>query len=138
MDLYPTLADLTGMKKPSHLDGRSLLPQIMNPETNTSPVVTSYKFDWAETPVIGHAVRSMHFRYIYYPEINLEELYDHRSDPKEWDNIAYKKQNKSIIREHRKTLLELLPDHKWKGGSPDGYTIDSDGNVRKDNFISTF
>jgi hypothetical protein len=28
-------------------------------------------------------------RYIYYPEINLEELYDHENDPKEWDNIAY-------------------------------------------------
>ncbi len=27
----------------------------------------------------------------YYPNINLEELYDHDNDPNEWDNVTYKK-----------------------------------------------
>jgi len=136
MDLYPTLVDLTGFDKPSHLDGRSLLPQIKDPNTRTSPVMTSYQFTWTEQPITGHAVRSIRYRYIYYPEINLEELYDHEVDPKEWDNIAYKKENKGIIEEHRKVMLDMLPQLTWREGSPDGYSIDKDGNVRKDNFES--
>lgn len=136
MDLYPTLVDLTGFEKPSHLDGNSLLPQINDPTTKTSPVISSYKFDWAEQQIVGHAVRSIRYRYIYYPDINLEELYDHEIDPNEWDNIAYKKGSKKIIEEHRKVLLEMLPQITWRNGNPDGYSIDGEGNVIKDNFES--
>ena len=89
MDLYPTLVDLTGFDKPPHLDGNSLLPQINDATTETSPVISGYRFEWSEQPIIGHAARSKQYRYIYYPEINLEELYDHENDPNEWDNIAY-------------------------------------------------
>jgi arylsulfatase A-like enzyme len=32
MDLYPTMVDLTGFDKLSHLDGKSLLPQIKDPD----------------------------------------------------------------------------------------------------------
>jgi hypothetical protein len=77
-------------------------------------------------------------RYIYYPEINLEELYDHENDPNEWDNIAYKEGNKKIIEEHRNVLLDMLPQLTWREGPPDGYSIDTDGNVRSDNFESYY
>jgi len=137
MDLYPTLADLTGFDPPSHLDGKSLVPQIKDPKAETSPVITSYKFGNPKEPGIsGHAVRSMRFRYIYYPEINLEELYDHEHDPNEWDNIAYKKANSQVIEEHRKVLLEMLPQITWKNGPPEGYSVDQNGNVKKNNFES--
>jgi arylsulfatase A-like enzyme len=136
MDIYPTLVDLTGFEKPSHLDGKSLVPQIKDPEAGTSPVITSYRFTYPEQRIIGHAVRSMRYRYIYYPAINLEELYDHEIDPNEWDNIAYKAGNEGIIEEHRKVLLEMLPQLTWKESPPDGYTIDAEGNLRNDHFES--
>ena len=134
MDLYPTLVDLAGFDRPSHLDGNSLVPQIVDPDSETSPVITSYQF--GRTKIIGHAVRSMRYRYIYYPQINLEELYDHETDPNEWDNAAYKQSNREIVDQHRKALLDMLPDLSWTAGSPDGYTIDANGNVRKDDFVS--
>jgi hypothetical protein len=78
----------------------------------------------------------MRYRYIYYPEINLEELYDHKNDPNEWANIAYKEGNTQVIDDHRKVLLEMLPQMVWKEGQPVGYSIDNDGNVKKNNFES--
>lgn len=131
MDIYPTLADLAGFNLSSHLDGHSLVPQIKNPDAETSPVITSYRFSWTKQPVTGHAVRSLRYRYIYYPEINLEELYDHETDPHEWNNIAYRKKNKSVIDEHRNYLLNMLPQLTWKNSDPDGYTTDKNGNIRK-------
>ncbi len=138
MDLYPTLVELSGFEQPPHLDGRSLKPQLNDPDLVTRPVVTSYKFDWADHPVIGHAVRSKDFRYIYYPGINLEELYDHRNDPHEWDNIAYKKNSSAIIKQHRDVLKELIPDIKWQNSSPAGYTVDNHGNIRMNHFKSIY
>ncbi|MFC4993388.1 hypothetical protein [Rubritalea tangerina] len=35
----------------------------------------------------NHTVRSKHFRYIRYQD-GSEELYDHRSDPHEWNNLV--------------------------------------------------
>ena len=131
MDLYPTLVDLAGFEPPAHLDGRSLVPQIRDPEAETKPVVSSYQFSWAEDKVVGHAVRSKRHRYIYYPKIKLEELYDHETDPKEWDNIAYKAESKPVIEKHRQALLEMLPDLEWAGGEPIGYSIDTEGRVRR-------
>jgi hypothetical protein len=92
-------------------------------------------FSWADSKVIGHAVRSLRYRYIYYPEINLEELYDHQNDPKEWTNIAYKKVNRDIIVKHRSELLKLLPGLVWPAGGPAGYTIDTEEYVHKTDFI---
>jgi arylsulfatase A-like enzyme len=129
MDIYPTLAELTGFDLPSHLDGQSLLPQIKDPNVSTSPVISSYRFTWREQAITGHAVRSIRYRYIYYPEINLEELYDHENDPNEWHNIAYKAGNREIITEHREVLLDMLPQLTWTTGDPVGYSIDTDGDV---------
>ena len=137
MDLYPTLVDLAGFEAPTHLDGNSLLPQLKDPNTKTSPVISSYKFSYKKKEAVtGHAVRSMRYRYIYYPEINLEELYDHENDQNEWNNIAYKEGNTQVIDDHRKALLDMLPQMLWKEGQPEGYTIDKDGNVKMNNFES--
>lgn len=129
MDIYPTLVELTGFEKPTHLDGNSLVPQIKNPTTPTTPVITSYQFSWTKKPFAGHAVRSKNYRYIYYPDLGLEELYDHETDPNEWYNIAYKKENIKIIIKHREVLLEMLPDLTWDSEVPNGYKIGLNGDI---------
>ena len=98
MDIYPTLAELAGFDVPPHVDGTSLVPLMKNPAATHGPVVTSYRMAanpaWhlgpAFEPQVGHAVRSMNYRYIYYPGSGLEELYDHQAESSEWDNVAYK------------------------------------------------
>ncbi len=135
MDMYPTLAEACGFSLPAHLDGKSLIDCIKNGKER-GPVVSSYRFSWTTEPTEGHAVRSARYRYIYYPTIGLEELYDHETDPNEWKNIAYRQENQQIVEAHRETLLKLLPDLSWTDALPLGYSIDEDGNVTKDNFQS--
>ncbi len=135
MDLYPTLVELTGFDLPGHLDGRSLVPQLKDPQTETDAVISSYMFSWTSEPVIGHAVRSKRYRYIYYPEVNLEELYDHQTDAQEWTNIAYRDQNRVIIESHRQVLLEMLPELSWSNELPEGYEVDAAGNITKTDFL---
>jgi hypothetical protein len=83
----------------------------------------------------GYTIRTNRYRYIYYPFINLEELYDHDIDKNEWDNIAYKPASKNIIKEHRKLLSDQVPNLNWKNEDPKGYILTKDGNVRKKDYI---
>ncbi|NNJ26380.1 Choline-sulfatase [Planctomycetes bacterium LzC2] len=81
LDIYPTLVELCGLPANSHLEGVSLVPQLADPLTSRErPAITSSYFD-------NHSVRSRDWRLIVYDDAS-EELYDHRSDPDEFHNLA--------------------------------------------------
>ncbi len=83
MTIYPTLAELTGLPEPKH-SGKSMVPLLENPDApwDTPAIMTYMKGN--------HAVRFGPYRYIFYADGG-EELYDHRSDPYEWINLAENK-----------------------------------------------
>lgn len=142
LDIYPTLAELTGMKAPATCDGESLAGLIKGKTKTHGAPVTAYNFDRGSRVAYykmdtgpAYAVRTADYRYIYYPTIGLEELYDHRSDPNEFDNIAYKASMKTVVEAHRKLVLQRVPSLTWNGQAPRGYTVRPDGTVHKDNFI---
>ena len=95
LDLYPTLTDLCGLPAEPHrplggpdLDGFSMRPFLEDPS----------RISWDGPPVCLTAIRDVdenpHFsvcsgRYRYTQCSNgEEELYDHRTDPNEWTNLA--------------------------------------------------
>jgi arylsulfatase A-like enzyme len=81
LDLYPTLAELSGLPLPPELEGRSLRPLLEDPDASWDrPVLTTFGR-------LNHAIRSERWRYIRY-ENGSEELYDHDADPMEWTNLA--------------------------------------------------
>lgn len=81
LDVYPTLIDLAGHAERPELEGESLVPFLKNPGKETGrAVVTTYGQN-------NHGVRSRNWRYIRYHD-GSEELYDHRTDPDEYHNIA--------------------------------------------------
>lgn len=137
LDIYPTLADLVGDEIPDHLDGQSLVPLLRNPDAERGPVISSYNFSWTDDPEVGHAVRSERYRYIYYTDSGLEELYDHRTDPHEWENIAYREENRAIVERHRQLLQDLIPGLSWDDTVPDGFEVEEDGTIRKVGFVPT-
>jgi arylsulfatase A-like enzyme len=90
LDLYPTLAELAGLTPPAGLEGESLAPWLApNPAPRTSrPIAT-----WGAG---NHSVRAEHWRYTRYRD-GSEELYDHRSDPRERDNLARRSGSRGVI-----------------------------------------
>lgn len=101
VDVYPTLLELCGVEQQADLEGRSLVPLLNDPTgADSAP--------WYSLTTHGrnnHAVRSKDFRYIRYAD-GSEELYDHRTDPEEYQNLAGKSEMSSILAELRGQLPE--------------------------------
>ena len=86
VDIYPTLCDLAGLPKPTHLQGRSLKPMLDDPAAKGRQLAISTMVA-PHTQQRGHSLRTDAFRYIAW-EGGEELLYDLRSDPDELHNLA--------------------------------------------------
>jgi iduronate 2-sulfatase len=104
VDLFPTLAELCGIKAPDNLQGQSLAAMLKDPSAAGR--------GWALTQVVGgggmqnkrtfgFSLRTPRWRYTEWDEGRLgRELYDHDADPRELTNLASDPQ-------HTKTVAEL-------------------------------
>ena len=102
LSIYPTLIDLCGLPENPALEGISFRPLLKNLDARWNHVAIS---------TLGqnnHAIRDVHWRYIRYGD-GKEELYDHRSDPNEWTNLAFgnlEPAHAEVIRRLREHLPE--------------------------------
>ena len=81
LSIYPTLIDLCGLTENADIEGVSL-----------RPLVDNLNAPWEHVAITtlgqnNHAVRDERWRYIHYAD-GSEELYDHQTDPNEWNNLA--------------------------------------------------
>ncbi|HIM29102.1 MAG TPA: iduronate-2-sulfatase [Planctomycetes bacterium] len=103
MNIYPTLNDLCQLSAPKNpkgqkLAGLSMRTLLADPTAAWErPALTTYGQN-------NHSLRGEHFRYIRYAD-GSEELYDHRTDPMEFTNLA-KKQDLSDV---KKRFAKWLP-----------------------------
>lgn len=98
LDLYPTLVDLCNLPENPRLEGISLVPQLNDPATQRhQPAITSSYFG-------NHSVRSKYWRLISY-ENGSKELYDHRNDPGEYNNLADDSSHQKI----KEALVQWVP-----------------------------
>ena len=86
LDIYPTLAELAGLKPPPGLMGKSLKPLLDNPTAPwDKPAFTQV---WRGT-YAGYSVRTERYRYMQWDEGKKgEQLYDYQTDPGELHNLA--------------------------------------------------
>ncbi len=85
VDFYPTLADLSGLTVPDYVQGVSLLPSLK--EATAKPrtsALTQYNN--------GYSIRVDRYRFTQWGNGGSEgsELYDHKNDPAEMNNLAGK------------------------------------------------
>lgn len=101
IDLYPTLVELCGVPGRRELAGNSLVPLLKNPESEwPHPSITTYLPG-------NHALRTERWRYIRYQD-GAEELYDHETDPDEWDNLASDPDHRPVVEELSAQLEALV------------------------------
>ena len=100
IDIYPTLIALTGTPGKGGLDGLSLVPQLKNASTpRQRPAVTTHNQR-------NHAVRTKEWRFISYGD-GTKELYDLKSDPDEWHNVANDPKNAAVIEDLSRWLPQI-------------------------------
>jgi iduronate 2-sulfatase len=85
LDVYPTLADLTGLKAPPGLEGKSLLPLMKSDTSEPGAHAFSmiYHYDAAtDTDVVGRSVQTATCRYTEWANARSDrEIYFSDSDP---------------------------------------------------------
>ncbi len=100
VDIYPTLASLTELEAPNHLQGMSLQDLLKHPDRlgrkkYAYSVVTRGK-------QLGYALRNQRWRYGKWPDG--EELYRLTQDPDEKRNLASKPAHAERLRTFRTAL----------------------------------
>ena len=104
VDIYPTLADLHGLRAPNNLAGTSFRPLLGNPNLPWKKAA----FTQVQRGVTaGHSVRTDRWRYTEWDRGKQgAELYDHDSDPGEYYNLAGDPEHARTIEELRRLLRQ--------------------------------
>jgi iduronate 2-sulfatase len=111
VDLYPTLADLCGLKPPSNLGGKSLRPLLANPKAPwLIPAITQQLRTEEGKQIMGYSVRTERWRYTEWDGGAAgSELYDHDNDPHEYQNLAQDPKHAKTIADLKKYLPKEKP-----------------------------
>lgn len=105
VDVYPSLCELAGLSKPYHLQGKSFVPLMENPDLEWKDAVYCR---W----IRGETIVTQNHTYTEWYNDNSGEmtarmLYDLRDDREETVNISEKVENQEIV----KKLSEKLKNH---------------------------
>ncbi|MBM4024787.1 MAG: sulfatase [Planctomycetes bacterium] len=120
VDVYPTLATICGLPIPAHCEGASLLPLIQQPSRRwKSAAFSQFRKNIDGVPCMGYTMRTDQFRYTEWRRRNdpaqvvARELYDHRRNRDENENLA----GQAI---HARLVEELAAQLKagWQAARP--------------------
>ena len=103
IDVLPTITELVGIENPPGVQGR---PQANVLTTNTDD--TGYEYAYIEHANSEYSLRSLKWRFSYYPGKVYGELYDLEKDPHEFVNLWNDKKLHNVKAELTKKLLDRI------------------------------
>lgn len=113
MCVYPTLCELAGLPVPAHVEGRSIVPLLRDPQAAWElPAMTTHGY-------MNHTVRTEQWRYIRYADGG-EELYDETKDPYEWTNLALQPEYAATKARLAQWLPATNAPHRGPGKADEG------------------
>lgn len=121
LDLYPTVAELTGVKMPHAVDGKSLKPLLDDPTLpfKKGAYTQVTRGDVTKKGFMGYSVRTEKYRYTEWDDGKKGiELYDHAADPKEHKNLADDPKQAKVIEELKALLHEPRMKKSAQMGPP--------------------
>ncbi|MSU48398.1 MAG: iduronate-2-sulfatase [Opitutus sp.] len=109
VDLYPTLAALTGLPAPDYLDGTSLRPILDDPSASVKKAAFSQVR--RGTNGDGYSVRSGPWRYTEWIDaagkLTATQLFDEVADPRETRNLASNPAHATTVKELAALLVPI-------------------------------
>ncbi|MFO0906567.1 MAG: sulfatase-like hydrolase/transferase [Pirellulales bacterium] len=130
LDLFPTLCDVLNVERPADLAGHSLRPlwEGSQPSVRDSVFLPFLDFQ--------RAVRDERWKWIAYPKIGYQQLFDLQNDPYEQHNVAAAPENAPHLARLRQRLSQWQADVGDKLELPqelatDPPSIDLTGRERK-------
>ncbi len=121
VDLFPTLAELCAVPKPSNLQGQSLVAMLKDPsivgrgwavtqvDRNGNGGQVENNVDKEKKGFFGYSLRTHRYRYTEWNEGKAgKELYDHESDPQELKNLAKESNYDKVMAELSATLASAV------------------------------
>lgn len=119
VDFMPTILKLAGLKVPSNVDGKDLMPLYDDPTAKIHDVLPLINV-WGPKQVHSFGVVTQQWKYIYWPYDKgeferTEELFDTASDPGELKNLAAVTNATTELKEMRKLYDAAVED--WKANA---------------------
>ncbi|MEM9364443.1 MAG: sulfatase [Planctomycetota bacterium] len=106
VDLYPTICEALQQPLPEKLEGKSLIPLLADPGQEVREAALTIHTKGKRH---AHLLRTRQWAYMQYPD-GTEELYDMRSDPGQFTNLASTVTEAKRIQSFRDVLAKRLAE----------------------------
>lgn len=117
MDIMPTLLEIAGVERPGDLDGLSLLPAMRREQLDREYI----HGECARMETIASGMQYLtdgKYKYIWYPGLGLEQLFDLVNDPQELHDLASKEAYAQTAALWRERMVGELT------GREEGFVVD--------------
>lgn len=114
VDIFPTLCELAGLPIPEQLQGKSFVPLLDQPGKKWKEAV----FSQFPRPggIMGYSMRTDRYRFNLWfdkeKNVIAKELYDHKIDPEENENVVNDLKYKTLLKRYSMALLDQIEEYK--------------------------
>jgi arylsulfatase A-like enzyme len=126
IDVAPTVLDLAGIPIPKHMDGKSLMPLLEDPQGKIHDSILLINA-WGSAPTHSLAVVTDQYKYIHWPFAQdmdpAEELYHLEKDRMEMVNLYANPERQAVLKRMQKTYDQALTTWQAECVAEGGYPM---------------